>query len=130
MKLNMTNVMIVVTLVFASMAGLVWFTFLRPVPVRMAVGVVRSKSFKPAGEYWQQPVGNRDGFWTASRIPIAECYIFGIQVDGRVGEARVSLNTVESQAFDIGQRVQIEYVERGLPLIWKRVYITGMKSAD
>jgi hypothetical protein len=126
----MANLMIVVALVFALIAGLIWFAFLRPTPVQTAVGVIRSKSFKPAGEYWQQAVGNRDGFWTATRVSIAECYIFGIQVDGRVGEARVSLNTVESQAFDIGQRVQIEYVERGLPLIWKRVYVTGMKGAD
>ena len=40
-----------------SRFGLVWFAFLRPVPARMAVGVIRSKSFKHAGEYWQQPVG-------------------------------------------------------------------------
>jgi hypothetical protein len=129
-KLNIANLMIVIAFVFALIAGLIWFTFLRPVPVQTAAGVIRSKSYKPAGEYWQQPVGNRDGFWTATRIPIAECYIFGIQVDGRAGEARVSLNTVEAQAFNIGQRVQIEYVERGLPLIWKRVYVTEMKCAD
>jgi hypothetical protein len=129
-KLNVTNVMIVVALVFALIAGLIWFTFLRPVPVQTAVGIIRSKSFKPAGEYWQQPVGNRDGFWTATRIPIAECYIFGIQVDGRAGEARASLNIVTAQAFNVGQRVQIEYVERGLPLIWKRVYVTEMRRAD
>jgi hypothetical protein len=119
-----------IALLFALIAGLIWFTFLRPVPVQTAAGIIRSKSFKPAGEYWQQPAGNRDSFWTATRIPIAECYIFGIQVDERAGEARASLNTIESQAFNVGQRVRIEYVERGLPLIWKRVYVTGMKLAD
>jgi hypothetical protein len=129
-KLNMANLMIVVALAFALIAGLTWFTFLRPVPVQTAMGTIRSKSFKPAGEYWQQPVGNRDGFWTATRIPIAECYIFGIQVDGRAGEARVSLNTGAAQAFNVGQRVWIEYVERGFPPIWKRDYVSEMKRAD
>lgn len=126
----MTNVMIAVALLFALIAGLIGFTFLRPVPVLTAVGIIRSKSFKPAGEYWQQQAGSRDGLWTATRIPIAECYIFGIQVDGRAGEAQASLNTVEAQAFNVGQKVQIEYVERGLPLIWKRVYVLRMKLAD
>jgi hypothetical protein len=126
----MGNSLVVVALLFALIAGLTWFAFLRPVPVQTVVGIIRSKSFKPAGEYWQQPAGNRDSFWTATRIPIAECYIFGIQVDGQVDEARASLNTIESQAFNVGQRVQIEYVERGLPLVWKRVYVTRMKLAD
>ena len=124
----MTNVMIVVASLFALTAGLIWFVFLRPAPVQTALGVIHSKSYKPAAEYWQQPVGNRDGFWTPTRIPIAECYIFGIQVEGQAGEARIARNTVEAQAFNVGQRVQIEYVERGLPLIWKRIYVTDMKS--
>ena len=129
-KLNMANLTLVVAIVFALIAGLIWFTFLRPVPVQKAVGIIRSKSFKAAGEYWQQPVGNRDGLWTATRIPIAECYIFGIQVDGRVGEARAPLNTGAAQAFNVGQRVEVEYIERGFPLIWKRVYVTELKRAD
>jgi len=122
--------MILFALVFALIAGLTWFAFLRPASVETASGVIRSKSYKPAGEYWQQPTGNREGFWQPTRIPIAECYIFGIQVDGRVNEARISLNMVEAQAFNVGQRVQIEYIERGLPPIWKRVYVTGMKHAN
>jgi hypothetical protein len=129
-KLETADIMIFVAILFALIAGLIWFAFLRPVPVQTAVGIIRTKSFKPAGQYWQQPTGNRDSFWTGTRIPIAECYIFGIQVDGRVGEARASLNTIESQAFNVGQKVQIEYVERGLPLVWKRVYVTSMKLAD
>src|SRR5262249_29337818 len=128
--LKSTNVMIGFAILLALMSGLTWFTFLRPLPVQTAMGTIRSKSFKPAGEYWQQPVGNRDGFWTPTRIPIAECYIFGIQVDGRAGEARAALNTIESRAFNVGQRVRLEYVERGFPLIWKRVYVSGMKLAD
>jgi hypothetical protein len=126
----MTNLMIVVALVFALIAGLIWFAFLRPAPVQTALGVIRSKSCKPAGEYWQQPVGNRDGFWTPTRIPIAECYVFGILVEGRAGEARIARNTVEAQAFNVGQRVQIKFVERGLPLIWKRIYVTDMKLIE
>jgi hypothetical protein len=126
----MTNVMIVVAIVFALISGLIWFTFLRPVPVQTALGVIRSKSFKPAGEYWQQPAGNREGFWIPTRIPIVECYVFGILVEGQTGEARVSLNTIASQAFNVGQRVQIEYVERGLPRVWRRISVMRIKRLN
>ena len=56
--------------------------------------------------------------------------MFEIQVDGRAGEARAALNTIESRVFNVGQRVRIEYVERGLPPIWKRVYVSGTELAD
>jgi hypothetical protein len=126
----MANAMIVVALALALMAGLIWFTFLRPVPTQTAGGVICSKFFKPAGEYLQQSTGSRDGFWTPTRIPIAECYVFGILVDGSPGEARIACNAGDARVFKVGQRVQKEYVERGFPLIWKRIYVTDMKLAD
>jgi hypothetical protein len=87
---DITNVMIALALVFALVAALIAFAFLRPAPVQTALGVIRSNLYKLAGEYWQQPVGNRDGFWTPTRIPIAECHVFGILVEGRPGEARIA----------------------------------------
>jgi hypothetical protein len=115
---------------FALSAVSIWFTFLRPVAPKTAVGIIRTKTVKPAGEYWQQPAGARSSFLMATKIPIAECYVFGIQMDGQAGEARVSLNTVAAQAFDVGHRVRIQYVKRGLPLIWKRIYVTDMVRAE
>jgi hypothetical protein len=119
--------MIVLALVFTLIAALIWFAFLRPAPVQTAFGVIRSKSYKPAGHYWQEAVGSRDGFRTPTRISIAECYIFGILVDGRPGEARIACNIVEARTFNVGQKVQVKYVERGLPPIWKRIFVTDMK---
>jgi hypothetical protein len=105
----------------------IWWVFLRPVPQKTAVGVITEKTYKPAGTYWQQPTGVGRSFWTPTRIPIAECFVFTVRLDGLPVEARVALNTVAARDFEIGQTVSIEYVERGLPLIWKRVYVRDMK---
>jgi len=110
----------------AGFALLMWFVFVRPVPSRLAAGIILAKTPRPAGTYVQQPVGNRSGFWTPVRIPIAECHVFEIAVDGFDDHAQLALNDVKSREFEIGQPVTITYTERGLPWLWKRAYVTDM----
>jgi len=117
-------------LFFAIVAAGIWCVFLRRTPTHSATGRVTGKSFKPAGEYWQPPSGERSGFWTPTRIPIAECYVFEIQLDDRPMKVVYSVNTVAAREFDVGQRVVIEYVERGIPFVWKRIYVSTMRRAD
>ncbi|TFG37659.1 MAG: hypothetical protein E4H46_01335 [Desulfobacterales bacterium] len=120
--------MFIVAISFAIVAVGIWFVFLRPVPLQKATGTITHKIFKPAGEHWQYPVGLNRDFLLPTKIPIAESYIFGIQIDGS-GQAAVgyALNTVASKEFEVGNRVQIEYQERGIPLLWKRLYVLDMR---
>lgn len=117
---------LIIAAIFGLISISIWLVFLRPVPTKSAVGVIRNKQFKPAGEYTQQHAGQRSGFYAPTRIPIAECYIFEIQVEGWPEMARAALNTVAAQGFEVGQPANIEYQERGVPLIWKRVYVMKM----
>ena len=111
---------------FVSLAT--WFVFLRPVPRQTVSGVITRKlSSRPV--YWQYPIGIRDGFWTPAQIPIAECYVFAVQVEGRPVDAFYSLNTTAAKAFEGGQRVEIVYEERGIAAIWQRVYVMDMRPA-
>lgn len=110
----------------AVAALLLWFVFLRPVAVRTAQGVIMHKIFKPAGEYVQYPVGMRSAFFAPSRIPIAESYVFTIQVDEIAADVAVALNTLAAEEFNVGQKVKIEYQERSLPGLWRRVYVLRM----
>ena len=93
------------------------------------LGCDHPKTFKPASTYWQYPIGIRDGFWTPAQIPIAECYVFAVHVEGQPVEAFYSLNTTAAKAFEVGQRVEIVYEERGIPPIWQRVYVMDMRPA-
>lgn len=121
------NVMFIVAIFFAIVAVGIWFVFLRPVPQQKATGTVTHKIFKPAGEHWQYPVGLERGFLLPTKIPIAESYIFGIQIDGSGEVVGYALNTVASKEFEVGKRVQIEYQERGIPLLWRRLYVLDMR---
>src|SRR5216684_2590349 len=115
---------------FAAICGvfalLLWFVFLRPVAQKTAQGVITHKILKPAGQYVQYPVGMRSAFFAPSHIPIAECYVFTIQVDDLAADVAVALNTLAAEEYEVGQKVKIQYEERSLPGIWRRVYVTQM----
>ena len=53
--------------------------------------------------------------------------MFSIRLDDRPVEAIFSLNTTAAESFETGQRVSIDFEERGIPLVWKRVYVVEMK---
>jgi hypothetical protein len=112
---------------FAVLAVLLWFFFVRPVPSQWLTGTIASKTFKPAGTYWQYPPGIRQGFRTANAIPIAESFVFEIEVPELPGPAFLGLNVVASEGFGVGQRVRIEVIERNVPGVWRRVYVLDMK---
>jgi len=116
--------------IFLGFAVVIWLAFLRPVPVRSAVGVVRSRALAPAGEYVQYQPGSRSSFHTPTTISMPEHYVLGIQLDGHRTEMRYAANPVEASNFAVGQRVSVEYQERGLPPFWRRSYITDLKRAD
>lgn len=95
---------------------------------RLSVGTIKDKFDRAASTYTQYPVGADRGFRTPNSISIAESVVFEIVIEGREEPVRYSTNTVDAQRFTVGQKVTIEYVERGIPLIWKRVYVTNMQD--
>jgi hypothetical protein len=120
------KLLFLVAILFAVLAGGIWVVLLRPVPLKAAIGTIIQKTFKPAGTYWRYPVGVSRGFRTATPIPVAEAYVFEVKVGRFESPIFYSLNSVASQAFEVGARVQIRYHERTIPLIWKRVYVVDM----
>lgn len=113
-------------LALALFAFMMWFVFLRAVPLRTARGVITTKTAHAGHTYIQQPVGRRSGFWTPIQIPIESCHVFEIALDGIDEPAQLALNDVKSRAFDVGQRVRITYTLRGIPPIWQRAYVSDM----
>jgi hypothetical protein len=97
--------------------------------LRPAPAVITAKTNKEPRVTRQQPTGIRTNFWMPTRIPLAECYLFIIRLEAMPVHAIFSLNTTAAEPFNVGQRVAIEYEERGIPLNWKRVYVQDMKPA-
>lgn len=124
------NRQLIASAIFLAIAGVIWLVFLRPVPVRTTNGIVRSKQFKPEGQYVQYPVGDRPGFRGPTTVHLAEHFVLDIEVDGESSPFRYAVNTAAAAAFDIGQRVNVEYQTRGLPPFWRRVYVLNAQPTN
>jgi hypothetical protein len=116
---------------FAAVCALfalgMWFAFLRPAEIRLATGVITSKTYKPAGQYVQYPAGmRRDSFYSPNRIPIAECYILIMHVDELAADVGYAANIPEAETYNVGQQVTIRYQVKGIPGIWRRVFVLGL----
>jgi hypothetical protein len=116
---------------FAGLAAFfalgMWYTFLRPAETKLATGVITNKTFKPAGEYAQYPAGlNRGSFYGPNRIPIAECYILIIHVDDLAADVGYAANVPEAETYEVGQHLSIRYQTRGIPGIWRKVFVLGL----
>jgi hypothetical protein len=118
---------LVLTALGVGIALLAQWALLRPAKPASAVGVITARDYKPASTYVQHPTGLRSGFWRPTRIPLTECHVFRLRVEGLPGEARLALGTQAAQDFEVGQTVRVEYVERGLPLFGKRLLLVDMK---
>jgi hypothetical protein len=103
---------------------------LQAAEAKTAICIITNKTFKSASSYWQSPSGIRRGFWGPNKIPIAESVVFEIRVEGLSGAVHYTLNTVAANQYNVGQKVQIEYVERAIPLMWRYIYVTEMRPAE
>ena len=115
---------------FLGVALVVWWVFLRPVPVVVGQGMVRNKTYRPAGTYVQYPVGDRQGFWAPTAIPTVEHVVLDISVEGQSEELRYPVSPNAAATLDIGQHVAVEYQERGVPRFWRRSYVLDVKRQD
>lgn len=115
---------------FLVLALGIWVVFLRPAPLRTATGTIQSKTFQPAGAYVQYQPGTRQGFYTPTTIPTSEHFVIGIRVPGQPTELRYAANPTEASGLEIGQQVRVDYQERGVPPLWRRVYVITLKRPD
>lgn len=123
-----TKFLFVIVIVFSVAATIIWAIFLRPVPIVSASGTIVKKTFKPAGTYWQYPAGLNRGFQAATPIPIAEAYVFELSLDGFERPVFFSLNTIASNSFQVGQKVAVQYKDRGIPYLSRRIYVRDMTA--
>ena len=96
-----------------------------------ATGTILTKEHKPEGEYTQTPAGaRRDGFWTPTKIPIAEAFIFEIQLDTPPGGViRYSCNVLLGRRYEKGNRVEVDYEIRGT-ILGKRAYVLDLRLKE
>jgi len=119
---------IVIALLFASVSCVTWVAFLRPVQVHQAGAVIKQKTYKAAGTYWQQQVGLDRGFRTAIPISVAECFVLELHSDELGRSGFFSIDPSESEKYAVGQRLVIDYQRRGLPLIGYKITVLAVRA--
>jgi hypothetical protein len=118
---------LVLAAIFGVLAVVLWAGFVRPTTRQSDVGVIRTKIFKPAGQYVRYDVGANRGMRLPRQIPIAESYLFEIELEGRAEPVGFALNTTASEAFAVAQRVRVEYEQRGIPPFWRETFVFAME---
>jgi hypothetical protein len=126
----MPDLRLVLAGVLVVIAGLLWLALLRRVPEQTSLATILSKGYVSASTYTQHPVEVSRSFRTPREIPIAESYLFELRLDGVADPVRASFNTVKSRQFEVGQRVRVQYVRRGLPLLPRRIAVLEMISIE
>jgi hypothetical protein len=125
----MVKLMLAFAVVFAAAAGLIWAAFLRRVPIRQATAEIKTKTFKPAGTYWQQQVGTSRGFRAAIPITVAESYVLEIYSPELGTTGFFAVPPADEGSYRIGQRVMMEYQLKGLPLIGYKTTVLSVRPS-
>jgi hypothetical protein len=114
----------------ALVACVMWFAFIRRGAEETALATILTKGHLAGSTYVQQPIGANRGFNVPTSIEIVEANAFDLKVDGLDDVVRASFNTVKSRQFDVGQRVRVQYVRRGIPPLWSKLTVVEMMPAD
>jgi hypothetical protein len=93
-----------------------------------ANGTIVGKTFQAAGEYTRVRSGPRREFWSTEKIALPESYVFEIRLADAT-QVWYNLNSAAAAEFDVGQKVKLRLEERGIPLVWKRVFVREMAPA-
>lgn len=116
--------------ILAAFTVVTWIGFVRTGPEYSGLATILTKGYMAGRSYTQIPIGDNRGFRTPNQIAIADANTFELKLDDRPETVRASFNTVKSRQFEVGQRVRIQYLKRGLPPLWLRITVTEMTPAD
>ncbi len=104
------------------LSGVMWYAFVRPVPQISGSGIITSKTFQPAHTIKRFQGGARREVWTEEEIRVPDSYVFQLSLDGLPTTVQYSLDALAAKEYEAGQKVRVQYEERGFPLMSKRVH--------
>ena len=126
----MSSFYLIVAVLFGAVALTIWIVFLRPVRQRTGRGTIVRRVRRREATYWQPHHGIGRGFRTPTPVPIAEAWVFEIDMEGGEGRVHHAMSRVAGAEFETGDEVLLTYERRGVPPIWMRTYVFRMENED
>jgi hypothetical protein len=117
-------------LVVALFSIVMWYGFVRYVPQLSGSAIITSKTFQPAHTVKRFQGGARRESWTQEEFRVPDGYVFQLNVDGLQAPVYYSCDARAAATYEVGQKVRVQYEERGFPLMSKRIRVIGMARAD
>ncbi len=117
--------------IFALFAFLVWYALIRAVPETTSQGIIHGATLADAETVERLvPRSHRNLEHVPRQIKyeIPERYIYDIEIVD-AGERVNFSNMSPKLEYQNGDRVTVRYVERSLPLVWKKRFILEVTPA-
>lgn len=123
-----TPYLLAVAVCAALLAGAIYFVLVRPVESRTVSGAIIEKTYADERTITRTNAGPRRELWTQNRIKIPEGYIFTIRL-ANGGDVYFMVEKTAGEPFQVGQKVQVSYDERGIPPLWTKRFVRSMTPA-
>ena len=114
-------------------AGAIWYFLVRPVPEKTGIGIIAGRSFKGAERVEKATPRTGHTIEAGPRTTaytLSDRHIYEVQLEVDGATTRFSMPAAPGVApFEVGQQVQVMYLERQIPFAGKRIYIQDMQAA-
>src|SRR5262249_38704200 len=116
-------------LIFLVVAMGSWYFLARPLPQKTSTGVITSRAFQPAEQVKKLiPRTNRSLEEQPREIKhsLPDRYTFAIRLDQDQADIRYTVAVVGMEKVQIGQQVQVVYLERHIPFVGRKIFVKSM----
>lgn len=122
---------VALAVVFGLFALVVWYALLRAVPEKTAPGTILSATLADAATIERTVPRTHRGIGyipKQQKFEIPERYVYQIEL-ATTGETITYSNMSPQLDYEVGSSVRVTYLERSLPMVWKKKFISQVEPA-
>jgi hypothetical protein len=113
-------------LILALFAGVIWYGLVRPVPEKSGGAIIINRTFQAAEKVERsasRTTRSLDRYPQELKYMLPDRYVLDIRLDNKNTIVRFWEPALPLQNVEIGQHVNVVYLERGIPFIWKKIFV-------
>lgn len=118
-------------LILVIFAGVVWYALVRPVAEKSGTGIITDRTFRAAERVERstpQTIRSLDRYPQELKYRLPDRYVLDIRLENKNRIVRFWVPALPSQSVEIGQRVNVVYLERRIPFLWEKIYVKQINN--